>query len=288
MCQQQEESEVIMPLQPSQTSCTRLVPTHDLAVEHLGTSSLCFCRSVSCLQARYPVYPQQQRRQQAVWRGSNTDTNALLMDERNVMQVMRTRLHMFGLWYSDIMDAHYTAFSQQAFDTNCIEELIPPGPQLPLEDFNKYALVLDIDGNGWSDRYRLLSHFNTPVLKQASNLTAFFEHLVAPGTVVDHYAHDLSDLPVRVKTLLKELQSSPTRLIRMAEQQQGLAGYLLNQLAVMHAAAYTLGKVAELSSWRPVMEDTYELVPFRKCCTHAKHLPPEFTREVRARGRSSE
>jgi hypothetical protein len=73
--------------------------------------------------------------------------------------------------------------------------------------------VLDIDGNGWSDRYRLLAHANTPVLKQASNLTAFFEHLAAPGPVLQHYAHDLSDLPVRVRGLL---QQQPGELLRMA------------------------------------------------------------------------
>jgi hypothetical protein len=32
-------------------------------------------------------------------------------------------------------------------------------------------MILDVDGNGWSDRFRLISHFNTPILKQASNLT---------------------------------------------------------------------------------------------------------------------
>lgn len=51
------------------------------------------------------------------------------MDESNVLQVMRTRLHMFGLWYPDTFDAHYTAFPQQAFDTHCVEELLPPGEQ---------------------------------------------------------------------------------------------------------------------------------------------------------------
>lgn len=87
---------------------------------------------------------------------------------------------------------------------------------MPLEEFNKYALVLDIDGNGWSDRFRLLSHFNTPVLKQASNLTAFFEHLMAPGDVIEQYSPGLSDLPVRARALLEELQRSPARLVRMA------------------------------------------------------------------------
>lgn len=41
---------------------------------------------------------------------------------------------------------------------------------MPLEDANRYALLLDVDGNGWSDRYRLLAHFNTPLLKQARAL----------------------------------------------------------------------------------------------------------------------
>lgn len=91
-----------------------------------------------------------------------------------------------------------------------------PGPELPLEDSNKYALLLDVDGNAWSDRYRLLAHFNTPVLKQASNLTAFFEHLMPPGAVVEQCAADLSDLPVRARQLLGELQQQPDRLLRMA------------------------------------------------------------------------
>ena len=30
----------------------------------------------------------------------------------------------------------------------------------------RYALIVDVDGNGWSDRLRLLAHFNTPILKQ--------------------------------------------------------------------------------------------------------------------------
>jgi hypothetical protein len=81
---------------------------------------------VHALQARYPPLPQQ-RLQRAVWRGSNTDSRFGLMDEKNALSIMRTRLHMFGLWYPDIIDAHYTAFAQQAFQTNCVEELLSPG-----------------------------------------------------------------------------------------------------------------------------------------------------------------
>lgn len=78
-------------------------------------------------QARYPLQPPQQRLPHAVWRGSNTDSSVALMDESNVLDVVRTRLHMFGRWYPDAIDAHYTGFPQQAFAGNCIGELMPPG-----------------------------------------------------------------------------------------------------------------------------------------------------------------
>jgi hypothetical protein len=48
--------------------------------------------------------------------------------------------------------------------TNAITGL---GSHVAFEDNNKYALLLDVDGNGWSDRLVRMAHFNTPILKQA-------------------------------------------------------------------------------------------------------------------------
>ena len=93
-----------------------------------------------CAQARYPLQPPQQRLQRAVWRGSNTDSRVSLMDESNVLDVVRTRLHMFGRWYPDAIDAHYTGFPQQAFAGNCIGELMPPGVCA--------SLTVEVDGGG--------------------------------------------------------------------------------------------------------------------------------------------
>lgn len=73
-------------------------------------------------------------------------------------------------------------------------------------------------------------------------------------------------------------------LAATAERQQGLAAYLLTQVPLMHAAAYTLAKVAELNSWRPVMEKGYELVPFSSCCKQAENLPRGFVQAVRSWG----
>lgn len=71
-------------------------------------------------------------------------------------------------------------------------------------------------------------------------------------------------------------------LCLLPERQQGLARYMLNHVSLMHAAAYTLSKVAELSQWKPQMEDEYDLVLFSKCCMHAPQLPEEFIQAVRA------
>ena len=35
-------------------------------------------------------------------------------------------------------------------------------------DFNEYCVIIDVDGNGWSDRFAQLVQFNTPVLKARS------------------------------------------------------------------------------------------------------------------------
>lgn len=71
------------------------------------------------------------------------------------------------------------------------------------------------------------------------------------------------------------------------ERQQGLAAYLLNQVSLMQATAYTLAKVAELSDWKPAREaGSYQLVPFSRCCTVAANLPAGFVQAVGAWGRT--
>jgi len=199
----------------------------------------------------------------------------------------RSRVALFGMWYPQLFDAAITAYVQQAFDGECVPQLLPTGSKVPLEDLNKYQMILDVDGNGWSDRFRLISHFNTPILKQASNLTGYFEHLMAPGVIVEHYHHELIDLPSRAAALLQEIQqpAGRQRLLRMAEQQQGLAHYQLNHIAVAEAMAYAITQVSQLSSWKPSQEEGYEEVVPDKCCAHAKSLPKDFVAAVKGRQR---
>eukprot|EP00983_Pelagomonas_calceolata_P006609 217348-Pelagomonas_calceolata.AAC.1 len=44
-------------------------------------------------------------------------------------------------------------------------------PQCVLAEWapsSEHAAIIDLDGNGWSDRFHTLTHYNTPVLKQQS------------------------------------------------------------------------------------------------------------------------
>jgi hypothetical protein len=77
-------------------------------------------------QVRYPQLPQQQRILKAVWRGSNTDSNVTDVDDNNILDVLRSRLHLFGRWYPDIIDAHYTSFVHY-HDIKCAQKLLQLG-----------------------------------------------------------------------------------------------------------------------------------------------------------------
>ncbi|KIZ01707.1 hypothetical protein MNEG_6255 [Monoraphidium neglectum] len=95
---------------------------------------------------------------------------------------------------------------------------------------------------------------------QASNLTGFYEHLLAPGHTVEHFSNSLHDLP----------------------QHQGVAALALNQVALPEAMAAAITKAAELSDWQVEMQPGYEEVPFSRCCTRSRGLPAGFVEALRA------
>lgn len=108
--------------------------------------------------------------------------------------------------------------------------LLAAGEPMPLEDFNRYAVIIDADGNGWSDRLRLLLHYNTAILKQASNLTG----QAGPGE------------PTRVARLCFQIESMVTgavvcrRLVPCAASQLACA---------QQAATAALGMQPSSSMW---------------------------------------
>jgi hypothetical protein len=267
----------------------------------------------------------------AFWRGSSTDPNIATVDEANLLDVGRSRLALAGRWWPGLFDAAFTAHPQQAFSIvstehgggNAAEIVLPLGkPVAPADQSNAWAVVVDADGNGWSDRFRHLALFSTPVLKQASNRTAFFEHVVAAPFVaegfnattglVDAFAPDAFDLPVKARALLAALgtEEGSKTVRRRVARRRAVASALLSQPAVAEAAASAVALVERLSGWEveaPVLVGSgggggaegaeaaaaarsggsivlYEEVPRSRCCNLAA-VPREFAEAVR-RGRS--
>ncbi len=71
-----------------------------------------------------------------------------------------------------------------------ITKLQPLGDRVPLEDNNKAAVVMDFDGNGWSDRLTMMVHFPTVIFKQ---VRAWCACMLTEGSCV-HQAADLMSL----------------------------------------------------------------------------------------------
>lgn len=234
---------------------------------------------MACLEARYPPST---RIPKAVWRGTSTD-KAGLLSEANLLAVARSRIALMGQWYPDIFDAGYAAFSQVDLRYgSCASTMLPHKNRINLEDFNKYAIIIDVDGNAWSDRFWFLAHYNTLILKQASNMTAYFEHLLAPKQSIELFANDVRELPARVEELLAEHATRPLRILHMTETKQAIASLALSQVGTIEAMASALATVASLSEWQPVQQDDYELVPFSQCCKHNTALPKQFIDAVRS------
>ena len=107
-----------------------------------------------------------------------------------------------------------------------------------------YAYLLDIEGNGWSGRLKLLFHSGRPLLLQERPWQEFYFDLIKP---MEHYvpiATDLSDLKDRI-VWLKE---NPHEGERIARNAQELAQKYLTRDAAIDAWARTLRALASPSA----------------------------------------
>ncbi|KXZ53031.1 hypothetical protein GPECTOR_8g398 [Gonium pectorale] len=217
----------------------------------------------TCLRHRYPV---SRRQPLAVWRGSTTDTQFTNFNKDNYLQALRVRLHLLARNHTDVLDVRISN------PLNCddfVRQRLPgTGGGLAFEDYNKYCLVVDVDGNGWSDRFGQLVHFYTPILKVASNFTGFFEHLYAPDVAIAQFSRDLSDLPAKARKMVEECATTRA---------------LLDHVGIAEGFAYTLLTYHSLSAWAVQANLTdYNEVNMLGCCKFA-NLPKEFAAAVSAR-----
>ncbi|GFR51137.1 hypothetical protein Agub_g13492 [Astrephomene gubernaculifera] len=229
-----------------------------------------------CLRKRYPA---SKRKPMAVWRGSTTDTRFGSFNKDNYLQALRVQLHLLARNHSDVLDVKI------ADPLNCDDfvrsQLTDTGSRLSFEDFNTYCLIVDVDGNGWSNRFGQLVHFNTPILKMASNHTAFFEHLYAPGVAIEQFSRNLSDLPIKARRMIADCMAGgeESRGQQLANSMQATSRVLMDHVGIAEAFAYALLNYRRLSAWA-VDPSLREFNPVSSsCCSYTK-LPRTFAKVV--------
>lgn len=162
---------------------------------------------------------------------------------------------------------------------------VPLLPRIEIEDFNSYTVIVDIDGNGWSDRLVRLACFNTPLLKQQSRSSKeYFGHLLENGTHVVFFSSDLSDLVPLLEDFLRQCREIPDRCLKMVRNMQSFARKHLSHLGVLRAMAYALNEFGKKIPWRPRLEDAYEEIPPSICCGMNPSLPEELIHKVENSG----
>jgi Glycosyl transferase family 90 len=72
----------------------------------------------------------------------------------------------------------------------------------PMEDFQKYIAILDMDGNSWSSRFGTLLCYNSVVIKVEPRYVDFFYYDLKPWTHFVPVRDDLSDLFSTVEYVL--------------------------------------------------------------------------------------
>lgn len=125
------------------------------------------------------------------------------------------------------------------------------GQHLDSEDYNQYSVIIDVDGNGWSDRFgNSLIHYATPILKMASNHTAFFEHLYAPDVSFTQFSSNLEDLPEKARRIITDVQKhgSQSHAFHLVRAMLATSQMLMDHLGLIEALAYTLLQYQSLNS----------------------------------------
>ncbi|GLC75151.1 hypothetical protein PLESTF_001600700 [Pleodorina starrii] len=253
------------------------MPSYTVWQRALGPTQLSTYRA--CLNKRYPA---DKRKSVVFWRGSTTDTVHGSFNKDNYLKVFRILLHQFARNHTDILDVRIA--NPLNCDAFVKEQINDTGALIGFEAFNQHCAILDVDGNGWSDRFGQMVHFNTPILKLASNHTGFFEHLMAPNVAIDQFSKDLSDLPEKARQLIADCQTggSNSRARKLARSMQAISQMLMDHVGIAEAFAYTLHTYKNLSSWTFDSSLTGFKQVNRACCSEAR-VPKAFADAVTAK-----
>eukprot|EP00210_Caulerpa_lentillifera_P005987 g5722.t1 len=233
-----------------------------------------------CLNYRYPY---DSRIRKVAWRGASTGHP--IQSIRDIKLNQRVALSFLGKKLPDIFDVGLVEYVQADLSVEKLKEdleyLAPLKEDLSLEEYNKYAAVIDLDGNAWSDLIALFLSANTPIFKQEySHWSDFFGHLLTDNKNVVFFKDDLTDLVSKVDEFLRLFDVSRVVLEQQIESALEFAIENVSQNGVIRAAAYALTAYASLEDWVIEQHEDFKLIPASRCCKFNTQLPKELVKTM--------
>jgi hypothetical protein len=160
------------------------------------------------------------------WIG-NCDTNPI-----------RWRLHELGAAHAELLDVEHVSW----VTTPGSERLSTvAGNQLTLaKQVARWGLLIDVEGNGWSARLKLLLHSGRPLFVQDPPWQEFFWDELEPMTHFIPVRRDLGDLVDQVRWAIQH----PERAQEIGRAGQAFARTRLSRAAAVRAWSHTLAGLA--------------------------------------------
>eukprot|EP01025_Chloroclados_australasicus_P024609 TRINITY_DN2466_c2_g1_i2.p1 TRINITY_DN2466_c2_g1~~TRINITY_DN2466_c2_g1_i2.p1 ORF type:complete len:521 (-),score=22.60 TRINITY_DN2466_c2_g1_i2:667-2229(-) len=232
-----------------------------------------------CIDVKYPR-TEGKRIRKAIFRGTSTDPVIKTTTHSTVLDIQRVRLGILGRWHKDILDIGVNLQGPEKITTEVNSILgIRQGPVTP-GDHNKYELIISMDGIGYANRVSRHMMDNTPLLIVESRIQEFFRHHMEPEIHYESLKADLSDVMIRVRELLEELNTNRTRLDIQVETMRSLARETFNSTRSLQVTAYSITEYQKFITWDVQWEEEYEPVRHYKDAWYNKFLPKEFTDAV--------
>ena len=137
-------------------------------------------------------YPFAQKKRQIVWRGS-------LSGALHNYTSPRARIGTFAAAHRDspLFDIGISRVPQHLHKLSDLNMTALGGlvPSItPMQDFQTYLAILDIDGNSWSSRFGSLLCFNSVIVKVEPKFVDYFQQDLVPWYHYIPVRYDLSDL----------------------------------------------------------------------------------------------
>lgn len=153
----------------------------------------------------------------------------------------------------------------------------------PTSNFSDYAVVLDIDTNGWNSRLPILLLSDSVVLKR--EYSDSLDHLadaLRSNDVVTFFKWDHTNLVSKAAELVREYAEIPQRWNARVDRLADFAYEHVSLEGVTRATAYALANYARFQNWKVELEPGYVEVSKSRCCKYNPAVPAVLIEEMRS------